>query len=158
MRLIAIALVGLACTLVPGCSIFMRSMERPEVAVRDVSMSSAGSLLSGGITGQLKLDVTNPNDFGVPLAGIDWQLSIGGARAVTGKVQLSQTIPARGVAPILTSLTIDLRDALAVSSALAGGARDYQIAAKLHFSTGIGRLDVDVQHTGQLGSGALGAR
>jgi hypothetical protein len=35
---------------------------------------------------------------GVPLSGIDWQLSIGGVRAVAGRVELSQTIPAHGVA------------------------------------------------------------
>jgi LEA14-like dessication related protein len=152
MRFIVALLV---CTLVPGCSLFMHSMERPQVVVRDVSVSSAGFT---GITGQLRLDVTNPNDFGVPLSGIDWQLSVGGARAVTGRIELSQTIPARGVAPITTSLTIDLRDALAVGSALARGVRDYQLAARLHFSTGIGQLDVEVQHAGTLGSGVLGAR
>ncbi|MCW5802996.1 MAG: LEA type 2 family protein [Deltaproteobacteria bacterium] len=91
-----------------GCSLFMRSIEKPSAQVRDVSVSSAGL---GGVTGKLELDVTNPNGFGVPLAGIDWQLSIGRARAATGTVQLSQTIPARGVVPVATTLTIQARDA-----------------------------------------------
>ena len=155
MRLIAIAWVGLVCVLTSGCSMFMHSMERPAVAVRNVSVSSAGF---AGITGQLQLDVTNPNGFGVPLSGIDWQLAIGGARAVTGRITLSQTIPAHGVAPVTTSLTIDLRDVLAVSSALAGGARDYQLAAKVQFATGFGRLEVEVHQVGTLGSDVVGAR
>ncbi len=142
-------------SVVSSCSLFMHSMERPKADVRDVTLSSAGF---SGVSGTLQLDVSNPNNFGVPLSGIDWQLSIGGSRAVTGKVELAQTIPARGVAPIATSLTINARDAMAVASSLASGVRTYQLTAKLHFSTAIGQLDVDVQHTGTLGGGLLGAR
>jgi LEA14-like dessication related protein len=140
-------LLAVACSQALGCSMFLRSMERPEVQVRDVSVQAAGL---AGVSGELRLDVTNPNNFGVPLSGIDWQLALGGARAATGRVTLSQTIPARGVAPISTSLTIDARDALAVASALARGARGYQVTAVVHFSTAVGSLDVDVQHSGTL--------
>lgn len=149
----AVALV--ACALLSGCSLFMHSIEKPKASVRDVSISAAGL---GGVSGQLQLDVTNPNGFGVPLSGIDWELSLGGARAATGTVQLSQTIPARGVAPVQTSLTVNARDAIAVASALGGGARTYGVKARLHFSTPVGQLDIDVEHTGTLGGGGgLGA-
>ena len=127
---------------------FTRSIERPSATVRTVTVSSAGLT---GVTGELRLDVSNPNAFGVPLSAIDWQLSIGGSRAMTGSVQLSQTIPAKGVAPVTTSLTIDARDAIAVAGQLAGGAHDYQIALELRFSTPVGPLDVGIQHTGELG-------
>jgi LEA14-like dessication related protein len=140
-----------ACVSLSACSMFMKSIEKPTAEVRDVTVSSAGF---SGVTGELRLDVMNPNSFGVPLSGIDWQLSVGGARAVTGRIELQQTIPAKGVAPITTSLTIDARDAIAVAGSLAGGARDYQISARLHFSTQIGQLDVDIQHTGQLNGGS----
>lgn len=148
-------LVATVCLLVSACSLFTRSIERPTADVRTVSVQSAGFT---GMTGELHLDVMNPNGFGVPLAGIDWQLSVGGARAVTGSVELSQTIPAKGVAPVTTSLTIDARDALAVADQIARGARTYQLSARLRFSTPVGPLDVDVQHTGQLaeGRGLLG--
>lgn len=157
MRLLVAAASVLALS---ACSMFMHSIEKPKAEVRDVTVSSAGF---SGVTGQLRLDVMNPNSFGVPLSGIDWQLSIGGARAVTGRVELQQTIPAKGVAPVATSLTIDARDAIAVAGSLAAGARDYQISARLHFSTTIGQLDVDIQHSGRLddespiGLGRLGS-
>jgi hypothetical protein len=35
---------------------------------------------------------------------------------------------------------------------LARGSRDYQLTAKLHFSTTVGQIDVDVTQSGQLGS------
>jgi LEA14-like dessication related protein len=142
-----------ACTQLVGCSMFLRSMERPEVQVRDVSVTSVGFT---GLSGELRLDVTNPNGFGVPLSGLDWQLSIGGARAVTGRVELSQTIPARGVAPVTTSLAIDARDAIAVAATLASGARSYHVTARLHFSTQVGQLDVDVEHSGTIAGGGGG--
>ncbi|MEO8703770.1 MAG: LEA type 2 family protein [Kofleriaceae bacterium] len=145
MRILVCAVVMLA-----GCSIFMRSIERPSAKVRAVSVSAVGL----GVTGELSLDVSNPAPVGVPLSGIDWELSIGGARAVTGSVQLSQTIPARGVAPVTTTLTIAARDAVAAGSAIAGGARDYTLVAHLHFATGVGPIDVEVSHAGQLGGGA----
>jgi LEA14-like dessication related protein len=146
-------LVAGICLVLSACSMFTRSVERPTATVRTVDVTSAGLT---GVTGELRLDISNPNAFGVPLSGIDWQLSIGGSRAVTGTVSLSQTIPARGVAPVMTSLTIDARDAIAVAAELAGGARDYQIALELRFSTPVGPLDVGVQHRGQLGdAGAL---
>ena len=148
MRLAFAALASLSLS---ACSLFMHSIEKPTAEVRDVSVASAGF---SGVTGELRLDVMNPNGFGVPLSGIDWQLSVGGSRAVTGRIELQQTIPAKGVAPITTSLTIDARDALAVASSLANGARDYQIVAHLHFSTQVGQLDVDIQHTGTLGGAA----
>jgi LEA14-like dessication related protein len=129
---------------------FMRSIERPTAEVRTVELSSASFT---GVSGEMHLDVTNPNNFGVPLSGIDWQLSIGGARAVTGTVQLSQTIPARGVAPVTTTLSINAGDALSVAGVLASGARTYQVDVRLHFSTQVGPLEVDVKHEGQLGSG-----
>jgi len=127
----------------------MRSIEKPTATVRNVAVTDVSFT---GATGQLSLDVMNPNGFGVPLSGIDWQLSIGGARAVTGTVQLSQTIPAKGVAPVVTTLSINAGDAVAVGGVLAGGARDYRVDVTLHFSTNVGQIDVAVNHTGQLGS------
>ncbi|HVK88372.1 MAG TPA: LEA type 2 family protein [Kofleriaceae bacterium] len=154
MRLRLLAVAGLALFL-SGCSLFMRSIEKPTAQVRGVSVTSAALI---GVKGELSLDVSNPNAFGVPLQSIDWQLSVGGSRAATGQVELSQTIPAKGVAPVTTSLTILAGDAAALGIVLANGARNYELAARLTFSTKIGPLTVDVRHTGTLGGtgGVLG--
>jgi hypothetical protein len=130
-----------------GCSMFMHSIEKPTATVRDMSVEQAGLT---GVSGKLAVDVMNPNGFAVPISGLDWQLSIGGQRAASGIVQLSQQIPARGIAPIATSLTIDARDAIAVAQAIAGGAHDYALVAKLHFSTPVGPIDVEIEHEGQI--------
>jgi LEA14-like dessication related protein len=130
-----------------GCSIFMRSVEKPTVDVRDVAMTS---MSLAGVEGQVRLDVTNPNAVGVPLSGIDWQLAVAGAPAVTGHVDVSQTIPPHGVAPVTASLRIDAADAIAVAQRVAAGGRDYQLDARLHFSTALGEISVDVHKDGAL--------
>lgn len=136
---------------------FMHSMERPTAEVRDVTVSAAGF---AGAIGQMKLDVTNPNAFGVPLSGVTWKLSIGGSHAATGHTELSQTIPAKSVSPVVTSLAIGMADAVGVGRALSRGARDYQVDATFTFSTAVGPLSVEVHATGTLGAGApqLGMR
>ena len=87
VRLLALVAAAFALAL-SGCSLFMRSIEKPSAEVRGVSVSSAGFT---GVSGELALDVSNPNAFGVPLQAIDWQLSVGGSRAATGQVQRTTT-------------------------------------------------------------------
>lgn len=147
----------LACVILStaaACSMFMRSIETPSAEVRGVSMATVSWR---GVEGALALAITNPNRFGVPLSGIDWQLAVGGSRAVTGRVELRQEIPARGVASVQTSLAVDMRDAAAVASALAMGRRDYTLRAKLHFSTPAGPLAIELEHRGDLGTAVAAA-
>lgn len=150
MRVLALV----AVMFLASCSLFMKSIEKPTAEVRGVSMTAASF---SAVEGELRLDVQNPNSFGVPLAGIDWQLALGGAQAVTGKVELQQTIPAKGIAPVATSLRVDARDALAVAGVLSRGQRAYQLRATLHFSTAVGPLAITIDHQGELGgAGGLG--
>jgi LEA14-like dessication related protein len=137
-----------ACVLAP--------VEKPTAQVRDVSLGTASYTT---LLGELDLDVQNPNAFGLPLSSIEWQLSIAGAPAVSGRADLAQTIPAKGSAPVATTLRVDLREATGVALALGRGARDYRIDARLHFQTRFGDLAVDLQHQGSLSSagGLLGA-
>lgn len=148
-------LAAVTLSALTACSMFMKSIERPKAEVRGVTMSTVGW---SGVEGALQLDVSNPNSFGVPLSGIDWELAVGGSRAVTGRVELKQEIPAKGVAPVQTSLRVDVRDAAAVATALSAGRRDYALRAKLHFSTPVGPVAVDIEHRGDLGGAQLGAR
>ncbi|HVK76224.1 MAG TPA: LEA type 2 family protein [Kofleriaceae bacterium] len=150
-----LALAALAL-LASACSFFTRSIEKPTADVRAVSLST---LSLSSVEGELRLDVANPNGFGVPLSSLQWELSIGGARAVTGAVELSQTIPARGTAPVVTTLRIDPRDAAAVAAQVARGSRGYKLGARLTFTTPVGAIAVDVVHEGTLAGagGVLGS-
>jgi len=54
---------------------------------------------------------------------------------------------------VTTALRIDLANAAAAAAALARGARDYQLAVRLHFSTQLGDLTVDLRHQGSIAGG-----
>jgi LEA14-like dessication related protein len=135
--------------LLSGCALFTHPIEKPTAQVRNVAVSSVSFT---GIDGTIDLDVQNPNVFGVPLAEIDYQLSVGGARAVSGRIDLSETIPAKAAAPVHATLHIDAADALEVGEKIAAGSRDYQLAAKLTFTTQLGDVAVSIAQDGQLGS------
>lgn len=141
----------LALLLAPLAACFLaKPIEKPTAVVRGASISIVSIT---ALEGELALDLTNPNSFGLPLTGIDWELSIGGAQAVAGRVSADTTIPAMGSAPVTTALRIDLASAASAASAIARGARDYQLAARLHFSTQLGDLTVDVRHQGSISGG-----
>lgn len=142
--LLALAFVSMFAT---GCAVFGKTVEKPTAQVRAVSVASVSFT---GIDGEVALDIQNPNSFGVPLSAIDYQLSVGSAHAVDGRIELSQTIPARASAPVAAALHIDARDALAVAGELSRGTRTYRIDARLHFSTALGPITVDVTGTGTL--------
>ncbi len=151
------ALLALALLVtLSACAIFTKGVARPTVDVRGVAV---GEISFSGLEGQINLDVTNPNGFGVPLASIEWQLSVGGSAAVSGTIELSETIPAHGVAPVVASLRIGASQAINVASAIAAGTRTYELTARLHFTSPLGPITVDVGHTGELSdAGALARR
>lgn len=138
-----------------GCAHFPTSIEEPEVEVQDVSLASASF---GGVEGQLDLEIFNPNGFGVPLEGGSWELAVGGSRAATGRLELAETIPAKGRAPVVASLAISTTDAIMVGAALASGARDYDVRGRLRFRTRLGSIEVEFRHRGELGERTARAR
>ena len=130
-----------------GCALLSRPVEEPEIEVQSVGIGEASF---SGIEVLLALDIYNPNEFGMPLEGGSFQISIGGARAATGEFDLSETIPARASAPLETSLRIGTADAARVSRRLARGDRSYELAGTLSFATRAGRLEVGYAHEGYL--------
>jgi hypothetical protein len=130
-----------------GCGLLGRTVERPKVEVQQVALTDVGW---SGARGTLDLTIINPNAVGLPLTAIEWQLAVHGDRAVTGRIDLRQEIPAKGSAPVRAELTIATADAARVAPHLLRGARDYQLGARLIFATPLGELSVDVTHQGSL--------
>jgi hypothetical protein len=143
-RALALAFV----TTLGGCALLTHPIEKPTAQVRGVSVTAVSF---NGIDGEIALDIQNPNAFGVPLAEVDWQLSIGGQPSVSGRIDLAETIPARGTAPVRAVLHVSPMDAIQTAEAYASGSRDYTLAARLTFTTKLGEVGVDVQSTGDLG-------
>lgn len=144
-------LLGLAflCAGLLACGALSPVTEKPKVTVNTVSLSSAGF---SGMTGKVGMDIYNPNAFGLPLTRVEWTLSVGNAKAVSGAFDLSDTIPAKASAPVEGSLRVDATSAIAVAAQLASGERTYTIQGRLHFQTRFGNLSVDIAGQGEIAS------
>jgi LEA14-like dessication related protein len=139
------AILALASSI--GCAGIGQPIESPTIEVQGVSIASASFT---GIECDVSMSIFNPNGFGVPLDSGAWELTIGNAHAVSGAFKLSQTIPAKQSAPLVSRIRIDARDAIAVAREVAGGAHTYQIRGQLHFTTSFGDIDVAYSHSGDL--------
>lgn len=131
-----------------ACATLPHGIENPRVTVRSVSVAAAGLT---GLSGELDLDVFNPNQFGLPLESCTWQLAVAGDQAASGRFDLSRTIPAEASAPVESHLSIDALAAARVGAHLAAGERRYRLTGTLRFSTALGPITVDFSHEGELG-------
>lgn len=143
MRFVSLAAVLCAT----ACAHLPIGIEKPTAEVDHVEV---GAVSFTGIEGQVHLEITNPNGFGVPLESGTWSLAIAGSQAVSGRFELAETIPAKASAPVIASLRIDAVDAARVGAALAAGRRDYTITGSLTFSTRVGAVEVGFRHSGDL--------
>jgi LEA14-like dessication related protein len=147
MRIRLVIGILLATVALAGCPGITKPLEKPNVELRGVAVTSVSL---SGIDSRLAFSITNPNSIGLPLRAIDWQLAIGGASAFRGRATLSNNIPARGSAPVDVDVHIGAAAAVDMARRLSSGARDYQLAATLHFETGLGDIAVAIDTTGEL--------
>lgn len=135
--------------LVAGCGLIGKPLEKPSVKLNRVAV---GSVSFTGLDGQIDFDIMNPNAVSLPLRAMDWELSVGGARAVTGRADLAATIPAKAAAPVAAAFHADAMDAADVGARLASGSRDYRVKGVLYFSTSLGELSVGFTQDGVIES------
>jgi len=145
MRAFVIAVVAALGLGLLGCR--LNPMERPQVKVEGVTVTSISFT---GVDGAVDLQVYNPNAVGVPLKAMAWRLTVSGQSAVSGRVELAETIPARGSAAVRAKLHIGAGAAPALASAIAGGALTYHLDATFTFATRIGDLAVETATDGTL--------
>ncbi len=117
-------------------------MDLKTVAVVSVGLS--------GLHARASFDLQNPNSYGLPLRAFDWALSIGGSSEIRGRVDLTETIPAMGTAPVDADIMVGPVAAVDMASRLSAGARDYHLRGTLHFQTRLGDIAVDIDHEGSL--------
>ncbi len=134
--------------LLTGCPGLTQPLEKPTVSFRGVALGSVGL---SGITATAGFSIYNPNALGLPLRAVDWEFSVGGSAPVRGRVDLSETIPAKGTAPVDVTFRIGPATAVSMASRISSGARDYRLSGVLHFQTSLGQVAVNIDHSGSLG-------
>ena len=149
MRKAYIATFLLLLVSLSGCNLVHMgpAVQNPKVEVKSVSMESFSLR---GVDGQMELNIANPNPVSLPLRYIEWEMSVGGDRAVSGHIDVPENLPANGAAPVSVALEVLAADAFRVAPHLAAGARDYQLHGVLHFQSPIGDMSVGFESSGVL--------
>jgi len=142
-RALAVVLVAAAV----ACPGITKPLEKPTVKLQSVAVTSASL---AGLDARASFSMSNPNSIGLPLRAFDWELSIGGASPVRGRATLSETIPAKAVAPVVVDLHVSATTAVETATAVARGANDFRLAGTLHFETRLGDIAVAFDETGEL--------
>jgi LEA14-like dessication related protein len=129
--------IGLASVALPssGCATLLNllrqvlqepTVEITKMTLKDVSLTS--------ITSQFVAKITNPNPFGFALDGLDYALSIGGARFASGNAPGGVKLKAEGSATTTFDVAFDLgKTASAILDLLNKKVVDYTIDTTFHF-------------------------
>lgn len=131
MRWLAAVLVAVSLC---GCA--YTRLEKPSLQVVDVQLLK-GDLLQQQL--KLRMRVQNPNDRQLPVAGITYQLSVGGEAFARGESERDFVVPALGSAEFDVNVTASA--ATALLKLLAGGRKletlDYRLTGKVALSEGM---------------------
>ena len=123
-----------------GCATDSVLPTAPEISVTDAEVLEIGL---DSQTFRILLDAYNPNKFGLPLTGVEFDLSISGITVGRGISEQSVSLVSQGNTPIAVDVETNLADTLdGFGSQLIGGdlKLDYQLDGKLIIvgeSTGI---------------------
>lgn len=127
-RVVPASLLILAFTL-SGC-VTPRVVEQPRIALQNVRILKAEGLLQRL---QVDLLVSNPNDFDIPLTGLDFNLRINGKDFASGLSNQRVTIPRLGDASVPVEVTVSLLSVFQQLQAFSKAqSLDYAIAGELH--------------------------
>jgi LEA14-like dessication related protein len=147
MRQLSAVICPLALACASGCPGVAKPLEKPTVSVTSVSVTSVSLT---GLDARISFSITNPNAFGLPLKAVDWELSISGAAPVRGRATLSETIPAKGAAPVDVDVRVSATAAVETATKIASGGNQYRVRGTLHFESRFGDIAVAFDETGSM--------
>jgi LEA14-like dessication related protein len=124
----------------------------PKITVQRVRLQSANVR---EVRLQVDFTVENPYSAPLPALGLDYQVQLTGVDLARGTAQVQHTVPARGSAPLTTTLSFGPLEAVKVATRLALGNRRYRISGSFRVRTPIGDISVPFRHRGKLTGGSL---
>lgn len=120
--------------LLAGCTGLMTKPERPEVSVASITLVEPGLLEQRY---RLQLRVQNPNDFDLPIDGIQMGLELNNQPFVTAVSAAPVTVPRFGSALVEIDAVSTLARLLHQFKGLAAGKTEtvsYRLSGKVHLS------------------------
>ncbi|RAL24688.1 hypothetical protein DL240_00315 [Lujinxingia litoralis] len=129
-----------------AASLLLISCAAPRAALRDVEFRSINL---SALNFALLIDLTNPNEYALPLREVDWRVDLFSAYLASGTLRHDQQIPARGNARI--DLPVAVRFAEAKQSAtriIREPVIPWQVSGACHIETPIGSIPVSFRDSG----------
>jgi LEA14-like dessication related protein len=121
-------------TLLPLClvSFACQSVQRPTATVRGMSLRDIDAR---GFTMNFDVEMENPNGFTLPLADVDYGLSLGGSKLLSGEARPETSLPANGSRAISLPVTLTFQELLRAEEAIrhSGGDVPYALDATFTF-------------------------
>ena len=125
-------------------------LKEPEVSLDTLSVKSI-SLTSMRIAA--RLNISNPNNFGVEVAGYDYRLEVGAWPVVEGRTDESFSLPAGGGTTIEVPLEIGFGNALGAGvDLLAGGGLGYTLSINVDVASPFGPITIPLTRQGRISS------
>jgi LEA14-like dessication related protein len=141
-------IILLALTPCAGCSELLALVQKPTVKVKRVDLKRVSFQ---DLAVDVVLTVDNPNPIGLPVARLDYQVTVDGHALASGRADSSLAIPAAGSADV--TLPVAARwDALGATaqSLFERDELPYVISARVGFDVPGGSFDVPIEHQGTL--------
>jgi LEA14-like dessication related protein len=133
-RLIGGWCVVVAALLLAGCAGLMTKPERPEVSVASITLVEPGLLEQRY---RLQLRVQNPNNFDLPIDGMQMRLELNSQPFVTAVSAAPVTVPRYGSALVEIDAISTLAGLLQQFKGIAAGNTEtvnYKLAGKVHLA------------------------
>lgn len=138
-------LVWLAAILILGLSAC--AVQQPEVAVRSAKLTS---LSTSKMKVEVKVNVSNPNTFTLPVDRVNWSLGLFEEDFSKGRVNLENRIPAQGSRVVTVPLSISYSRAMAGAvKLLSGKPIPYKVNGRFFFDTQAGSLSAPFDDAGR---------
>lgn len=124
------------------------AFERPRLQLEAVGVEAIDL---EGATAVAHYRVENPNDFGLTVARLSYQLDVEGQRVVAGSLPGGLRLPARGAAPLVVPVRVRYADIPAFLERVTQRDRvAYQVAGSVGFDTALGAVDIPWSHAGEV--------
>ena len=135
-----ILLLGLqGCMTVPGV------LETPQISVNDVALQNV-SLTQG--TALIRLNVTNPNAFPLPLRGVQYGLALNGRQVAQGQQSRGENIGAHATVPLDIPVQMNLNEVVALIPSVLG---QRQLQYNLQGSVDLPLISIPFSRVGGVG-------
>jgi LEA14-like dessication related protein len=152
-----IALAGCLLLTAACAGLVAPVFEEPSVELQDAEVVDY-DLQQADLLFDFRID--NPNGIALPLAGIDYELFLNGARLLEGTQDRRIDIAANGTSRVELPMTVRYEDLIAAFRGLRGRQQsDYEIRAGFLFDVPLlGRVRVPVEEGGNLALPGLASR